>query len=178
MNAGKSTALMQVAHNYSERNMTPIIIKPSLDTKSGSQISSRIGISKETDFLIQPDDNLKEILRDVVSDCILVDEAQFLTSDQVDDLRRLAIEQDVPVICYGIRTDFVMQWFAGSSRLLEIAHSIEEIKTICKCGKKALYNLRLVDGEPVFDGDQIAIDSVDVSYDSVCGKCYLQHRIK
>jgi len=109
MNAGKSTALMQVAHNYSERNMTPIIIKPSLDTKSGSQISSRIGISKETDFLIQPDDNLKEILRDVVSDCILVDEAQFLTSDQVDDLRRLAIEQDVPVICYGIRTDFVMQ---------------------------------------------------------------------
>jgi thymidine kinase len=109
MNAGKSTALIQVAHNYSERNMTPIVIKPSLDTKSGSQISSRIGISKETDFVIQPDDNLNEILTDVVSDCILVDEAQFLTSDQVNDLRDIAIKQDIPVICYGIRTDFVMQ---------------------------------------------------------------------
>lgn len=176
MNAGKSTALMQVAHNYSERDMTPTIIKPAVDTKSGSQISSRIGISRETDFVIQPDDDLGEILEGIVSDCILIDEAQFLTSDQVDSLWRIALEQDIPVICYGIRTDFVMQGFGGSTRLLEIAHSIEELKTICRCGKKALYNMRLVDGTPVFDGHQIAIDGVDVSYDSVCGSCFLRHQ--
>ena len=107
--------------------------------------------------------------------CLLVDEAQFLSESQVDDLLRIAILEGIPVLAYGIRTDFQTVDFPGSRRLLEIAHSLEELKTICRCGRKAVFNARTVDGRFTFDGDQVAIDHVrDVSYQSLCGKCYLE----
>lgn len=106
--------------------------------------------------------------------CLLVDEAQFLTEGQVDDLLRIAILEGVPVLAYGIRTDFQTVAFPGSRRLLEIAHSLEELKTICRCGRKAMFNARKVGENYVFDGDQVAIDGVDVTYESLCGACYLE----
>ena len=111
-------------------------------------------------------------LREVL-DCVLVDEAQFLTAPQVDQLMEIVLLDDVPVLAYGIRTDFRTTGFPGSRRLLEIAHSLEELKTICRCGRKAIFNARKVGESFVFDGDQVAIDSGDVTYESLCGKCYL-----
>ena len=115
---------------------------------------------------------IEEHGRDV--SCLLIDEGQFLSSDQVDDLLRIALMDDIPVIAYGIRTDFQTVAFPGSRRLLEIAHSLEELKTICRCGRKAIFNARRIDGRFVFDGDQVAIDGVDVTYESLCGVCYLE----
>ena len=104
---------------------------------------------------------------------VLIDEAQFLTALQVDQLMEIALIDDVPVLAYGIRTDFRTVSFPGSRRLLEIAHSLEELKTICRCGRKAIFNARKVGESFVFDGDQVAIDSGDVTYESLCGQCYL-----
>ena len=106
--------------------------------------------------------------------CLLVDEAQFLTPEQVDDLFRIAILDNVPVLAYGIRSDFRTHAFPGSRRLLEIAHSLEELKTICRCGKKAVFNTRRIGAEIIFDGDQVAIDGDEVWYESLCGACYLE----
>ena len=108
---------------------------------------------------------------------MLVDEVQFLKEYQIDQLFEISVKLDIPLICYGLRTDFQMQGFEGSTRLLLIAHSIEEMKTICKCGSKALLNARKVNGRFVFEGEQIAIDHVDnVEYESLCGKCYYKFK--
>jgi thymidine kinase len=116
------------------------------------------------------------VLRETGTDvsCLLVDEAQFLSEAQVDDLLRIAILDRVPVLAYGIRTDFQTIAFPGSRRLLEIAHSLEELKTICRCGRKAVFNARKVGENYIFDGEQVAIDGVDVEYESLCGACYLE----
>jgi len=107
--------------------------------------------------------------------CVLVDEAQFLTRSQVDQLFEVAVLQEIPVICYGLRTDFQLNEFAGSARLLLMAHSIEELKTICKCGQKAVANGRKISGRFVFEGGQIAIEGeADVEYESLCGRCYFR----
>ena len=184
MNSGKSTALLQAAFNYEERGHRVLLAKPAVDTKGDRDIVSRLGVVREVDFTIGPDDQVLEVFqryrtavieakgRDV--SCLLVDEAQFLTAEQVDDLLRIALLDDVPVLAYGIRTDFQTTAFRGSRRLLEIAHSLEELKTICRCGRKAIFNGRRIGGEYVFDGDQVAIDGVEVTYESLCGVCYLQ----
>jgi thymidine kinase len=190
MNSGKSTALLQAAFNYEERGHRVLVAKPQVDTKGDSSIVSRLGFSRDVDFTVAPTDDIyaefttqrERVLREFGVDvsCLLVDEAQFLTEGQVDDLLRIAILEDVPVLAYGIRTDFQTVAFPGSRRLLEIAHSLEELKTICRCGRKAMFNARLVNGVFVFDGDQVAIDtsssltaSQDVRYESLCGACYL-----
>jgi thymidine kinase len=184
MNSGKSTALLQAAYNYEERGHEVLLAKPAVDTKGDRSIVSRLGMVRDVDFTITPDDAVLELFerqrtpviertgRDV--SCLLVDEAQFLSSEQVDDLLRIALLDDIPVLAYGIRTDFQTVAFAGSRRLLEVAHSLEELKTICRCGRKAIFNGRLIDGRYVFDGDQVAIDGADVTYESLCGVCYLQ----
>ena len=179
MNSGKTTALLQVAHNYEEKGMHPIIIKPLIDTKGNNKVISRIGIEREVNYLIAPDCNIEVNLNLVGVDAIIVDEAQFLTKEQVEQLYRITKYYSIPVLCYGLRCDFQMQGFPGSTRLLEIADSLEELKTICSCGKKATQNLRLVNGKPVFEGEQVEIDNQnDIKYDSVCGRCYfdLQRR--
>ncbi|MFW0109827.1 thymidine kinase [Rothia sp. P13129] len=185
MNSGKSTALLQAAYNYEERGQKVLLAKPQVDTKGDQKILSRLGVSREVDFLIGMEANVRELFTQAclktadngVSlpiSCLLVDEAQFLTSAQVDDLMRIAVLDDIPVMCYGIRTDFQTKAFSGSARLLEIAHTLEELKTICRCGRKALFNGRTVDGKFIFSGSQVAIDGVHVGYESLCAKCYLE----
>ena len=184
MNSGKSTALLQAAFNYEERSQQVLLAKPEIDTKGESLIVSRLGVSRAVDFTVAPDEDIFEkfaaqrakVLRETGTDvsCLLVDEAQFLSESQVDDLLRIAILDRVPVLAYGIRTDFQTIAFPGSRRLLEIAHSLEELKTICRCGRKAVFNARKVGERYIFDGDQVAIDGVDVEYESLCGACYLE----
>jgi thymidine kinase len=184
MNSGKSTALLQAAFNYEERGQQVLLAKPQIDTKGDQLIVSRLGVSRQVDFTVAPGDDIYLAFaaeRDRVRSesgldvsCLLVDEAQFFTEGQVDDLLRIAIQENVPVLAYGIRTDFQTVAFPGSRRLLEIAHSLEELKTICRCGRKAMFNARLLDGVFVFDGDQVAIDQGHVTYESLCGACYLE----
>ncbi len=177
MNSGKSTALLQVAYNYEERGMNVFLIKPSLDLKANDQISSRLGMTRTVDKLISKEDNIIQIIDKRLVEqkiaCILVDEVQFLEPKQIDELFEIAVKMNIPVICYGLRTDFRMEGFPASQRLLLIAHAIEELKTICRCGKKATVNGRKVNGEFVFEGSQIAIDEFnDVTYESLCAACY------
>lgn len=176
MNCGKSTILLQVAFNYNERDMKVIILKPKIDTKADNKILGRIGISRKVDYLISSRDKIEKKINIIGVDAIIVDEAQFLTPKQVNELYRISKFADIPVLCYGLRCDFQMEGFPGSTRLLEIADTIEEIKTICKCGSKATQNMRLVNDEPVFTGNQVLIDGSkdDIMYISVCGKCYLK----
>jgi thymidine kinase len=184
MNSGKSTAMLQAAYNYEERHQNVLIAKPSVDTKGDTRIVSRLGVTRGVDFLVTPssslrDDFLERRDRSIAEDagpisCLLIDEAQFLTPEQVDDALRIAILDDVPVLAYGIRTDFQTQAFPGSARLMEIAHSLEELKTICRCGRKAIFNSRKIDDVFVFDGAQVAIDGEHVTYESLCGVCYLE----
>jgi len=176
MNSGKSTAVLQVAHNYEERGMKVMIMKPGVDTKGEDHITSRIGNSRKVDALLHPNDNVVSKLDDSV-DCIITDEAQFFTPKQIEEFFEIAVENNVPVICYGIRTDFQRNLFPGSKRLFELAHSLEELKTICRCGKKAIFNGRKVNGKFVFEGTQVAIDGEEkVTYESLCGKCYLENK--
>ena len=182
MNSGKSTHLMQVAHNYEERGMKVILIKPATDKKGGDKLVSRLGVERKVDILCLEKMNIYEAIQKWQEvkfkvNCILVDEVQFMTKEQVDQLFKIAVVLDIPVICYGLRTDFMMEGFEGSTRLLLLAHSIEEMKTICKCGRKAILNGRKINGEFVFEGEQVAIDNIDnVQYESLCGHCYFRHK--
>ena len=182
MNSGKSTHLMQVAHNYEERGMRVILIKPSTDKKGGDKLVSRLGVERKVDILCEKKMDIYEVIKKWQEvkfkiDCILVDEVQFMTKEQVDQLFKIAVVLDIPVICYGLRTDFMMEGFEGSTRLLLLAHSIEEMKTICKCGRKAILNGRKINDEFVFEGEQVAIDNIDnVQYESLCGHCYFKYK--
>ncbi|KEI00322.1 thymidine kinase [Clostridium botulinum] len=182
MNSGKSTNLMQVAHNYEERGMKVIIIKPKRDSKGGDKVISRLGVTRKVDMLLNANENVYEKVQKICNEegtinCILVDEVQFLKKEQIDQLFEIAVKLDIPTICYGLRTDFQMNGFEGSTRLLLLAHSIEELKTICSCGKKAALNGRKINGKFVFEGEQIAIDKEDnVEYESLCPKCFLEYR--
>lgn len=182
MNCGKTTNLVQVAHNYEERGMKVLVIKPQTDTKGGRKIVSRIGVERNVDMLLPGDKNIYNevnlwIKENGKIDCILADEVQFFKKEQIDQLFKIAVKMDIPVICYGLRTDFQMQGFEGSARLLLIAHSIEELKNICRCGKKALLNGRKVNGRFVFEGEQVAIDKENnIEYEALCPKCYFEYR--
>ena len=184
MNSGKSTALLQAAYNYEERGQRVLLAKPGVDAKGDRDIVSRLGVTRPVHFLIGEGADVLELFfaqRRALTEstgspvaCLLVDEAQFLTPGQVNDLLRIAVVQDVPVLAYGIRTDFRTEAFPGSARLLEVAHSLEELKTICRCGRKALFNARRIGDRYVFDGAQVAIDTLDdVAYESLCAACYL-----
>ncbi|MEZ7903934.1 MAG: thymidine kinase [Aquiluna sp.] len=187
MNSGKSTALLQAAYNYEERSQHVLIAKPSVDSKGDKSIISRLGVSRDVDFLITPTQNLREKFASEAESlnraenkkiaCLLLDEAQFLTPEQVDQCLEIAVLDGVPVLAYGIRTDFKTLSFPGSKRLLEISHSLEELKTICRCGRKAMFNGRLLNGAFVFDGEQVAIDGDQVTYESLCANCYLEKTI-
>lgn len=184
MNCGKSTALMQVAHNYEERGMRVLILKPAIDTKGGEKLVSRLGVERPVDIAVRPDMDPLELVRaDLAAHgplaCVLTDESQFFTAWQTERLFLVTVECGIPVICYGLRTDFSLQGFPGSTRLLELAHNIEEMKTICHCGRKAMCNGRKVGGKFVFEGAQVAIDTEnDVTYESLCPQCYFAQREK
>lgn len=176
MNSGKTTILIQTAYNYEERDQKVIIIKPKLDTKGQDYIVSRIGAKRKVNELIDKDDKIIDKCEKYLSDinCVIVDEAQFLTKEQIDELFYITKIYNVPVIAFGLRTDFKTNGFEGSIRLLELADELQEMPTICRCGKKARFNARKIDNEFVTEGDSVCIDNQkEVEYESLCGKCYL-----
>lgn len=181
MNAGKSTILLQTAYNYEEKGKRVVLLKPSIDTKGDEKIVSRIGLERKVDYLIGENDSIISKLENIICtlSCILVDEAQFLKRKQVDELFYISKIMDIPVIAFGLRTDFKTNGFEGADRLLELVDSIEEMPTICRCGKKARFNARKINNDFIFDGDSIVIDNdSNVSYESLCGTCYIKEKIK
>ena len=175
MNCGKTMHLLQTAYNYEANNLKTIVIKPIVDTKGGACIVTRVGLKRKVDILLKPNENVRQVLdlRDVA--CILVDEAQFLQPHQVEDLWKIAKLNDIPVICYGLKTKFTSKFFIGSKPLMELADELEELVTICSCGAKAKFNGRKVNGKFVTDGEEIAIDGENnVTYEPLCGKCYIE----
>ena len=178
MGCGKTIQLLQVAFNYEERGHKVCVIKPATDTKNGSKILTRIGPERETDFCFTRDTDLFAKISQKYQNvsCILVDESQFLTPKQADQLMMVTIKLDIPVIAYGLRLNFRRKdgGFEGATRLLQIAHDIEEIKTICECGRKATYNARFLNGKLVADGPDILIDDgkSKIEYRAICPACY------
>jgi thymidine kinase len=172
MDSAKTMNLLAVAHNYRSQGKRVILLKPSLDDRFGREtIASRSGLQKPVDMLLGAHDDIDP--KDFEGlDCVLVDEAQFLRRQIIDQLRLLTLTHNVPVICYGLRTDFRSRLFEGAKRLMEVADSIEEVKVTCQyCRRKAVFNLRMVDGQGVIEGDQIQLGGND-SYAPVCFACY------
>lgn len=183
MNCGKSTALMQVAHNYNEKGKKVVVIKSSIDTKADDKLESRLGIRRPVDILIDHEESFKPYYNDWKKekvDCILVDEAQFLSAQQVEELWYVTKKYEIPVICYGLKTDFQSELFEGSKRLIELADELEELYTICECGSKARFNARFVNDNFTLEGDSVLIDGSqsNVEYRPLCGKCYLKNKEK
>jgi thymidine kinase len=172
MDSAKSMNLLAVAHNYRKQGKRVLLVKPRLDARFGTdKISSRSGLEATADVLIEHDTVLDQ--RDFVGlDCVLVDEAQFLPPAVIEDLRRITVDPGVPVICYGLRTDFRTRLFPGAQRLMELADRIEEVKVTCQyCGSKAICNLRFVNGTPTVRGPQIQLGA-DEQYAPVCWTHY------
>jgi thymidine kinase len=170
--SAKTLNLLAVAHNYLQQGKRAFIIKPELDVRFGRDIvQSRAGVEKRADLLLGAESVIDPgAFRG--GDCILVDEAQFLTPAQIDQLRAITRDLRVPVICYGLRTDFRTALFAGSRRLMEVADSIEEIKTTCHfCNRKAVFNLKLADGKPTLAGPTIDLGTEE-KYLPACASCY------
>ena len=181
MNAGKSTMLLQANHNYIERGMKPRIYTSDLDNRFGEgEIVSRIGLKAKSNIFTSKTDIYKDILnfrKNSIVDCVLIDEAQFLTQIQVRQLGKVVDELDIPVLTFGIRTDFQGNLFEGSKYLLAWADNLKEIKTVCHCGRKATMVLRLnANGEVVSDGTQIEIGGEE-KYVSVCRKHFIEKNI-
>ncbi len=175
MNCGKTTALLQVAHNYEEKGMNILLIKPKVDKKGENKIVSRLGIDRKVDVLVDENDKLKYLLKLDNISCILVDEVQFMNKDQIKELWIIAKTKDIPVICYGLKTNFKGKLFEGSKAVIELADELEELITICKCGKRAKFNARVVNGKFVKSGEEVAIDGIEASYEPLCGKCYIEN---
>jgi thymidine kinase len=172
MNAGKSTSLLQAAHNYEERGMQVRIFTAAHDDRAGSGVvASRLGLQRQTETF-GPNTVFDAAGLGAGCACLLIDEAQFLTPEQVRQLHRLAHAQKVPVLCYGLRSDFRGEAFAGSAALLTLADDLEEMKTICACARKASMNLRVDDqGRRVKEGEQVVIGGNE-RYRAVCPSCF------
>ena len=173
MGSSKTAQALITKFNYEERGMSVWLIKPSTDTRDGAKmIRSRIGLTAEAE-VIAPNDDIRARF-DAIGrrNVIIADECQFLTSQQVDQLRDIVDEEDVPVLCFGLRTDFLTKMFPGSARLFELADSITEIKTICECGSKATVNARIgPDGKVVTEGEQVLLGGND-TYLAMCHSCW------
>jgi len=187
MNSGKSTELIQVAYNYREQGRDVFVVKPVVDSKGGNTIKSRaLPDPLSVDLLVQEQEMaLREKIMNAITEravpnveCVLADEAQFFTPTQIDDLLEIAKLDNLPVLAYGLRTDFQRNGFPGSIRLLELADKFQERTTICRCMKKARHNGRKINGKFIFQGDQIVIDGDEVEYESLCGTCYLEEQAK
>lgn len=183
MDSSKTANALMVRYNYLEKKQNPVLLKPKLENRDGeTMIRSRIGLEAECEFV---EDFLKKAEEEWLSgksddyrkiDCIIVDEAQFLTERQVDLFARMVDELNVPVICYGLRTDFTGHLFEGSKRLFELANRLEEISTVCWCGKKAEFNARVKDGKIIRTGDTIMMGGNE-SYVSVCRKHFFSGQL-
>lgn len=178
MGCSKTAQALITKFNYEERGMKVLLVKPSTDNRDGATtVRSRIGLHAEA-ITVPESVDLYHLYKDENSDCnvIIVDECQFLHPDQVDQLSRVVMDFDIPVLCFGLSTDFLTHLFPGSRRLFEIADSIQEIKSVCKCGDKATVNARLDDdGNVVFSGDQLCLGGNE-RYVAMCKKCWLKAR--
>lgn len=174
MDSAKTMNLLAVAHNYRQQGKRVVLLKPRLDDRFGSEvIASRSGLEKPVDLLLEPDTELDRTFFAGL-DCVLVDEAQFLSTRVIEQLREITLTHNVPVICYGLRTDFRTRLFPGAQRLFELADSIEEIKVTCQyCNRKAIFNMRLVEGKPTATGEQVQLGGNE-SYAPACHKCYVE----
>lgn len=183
MNAGKSTILLQSSYNYHERGMQTLLMKPVIDTRdeNSDHIASRIGLTAKADCFHKGEDLEAHIAEAHIQnpiDCVFVDEAQFLTKEQVWQLSRVADVHRIPVMCYGLRTDFQGEMFPGSSALLAIADDIRELRTLCWCGRKATMTLRIDgSGKAVTEGDQVEIGGND-RYKSLCRKHWVTKTVR
>lgn len=181
MGCGKTMQLLQVAFNYEERGHKVCVIKPKTDTKNGNKLLTRIGPERETDFCFDREEDLFLKVANEYNKvvCVLVDESQFLTKKQVEQLLKITTDLNIPVMAYGLRLNFRLSdgGFEGATRLLQLAHDIEEIKTICECGRKATLNCRFLNGKLVADGPDILIDDgkTKVVYRALCPKCYFKY---
>ena len=179
MNAGKSTSLLQSAYNYKERGMTPLLLTAEIDNRySVGKVTSRIGLEAAA-HLFNQDNNLFEMVSEQneneTIDCVLIDESHFLSKEQVKQLGQVVDTLDIPVLCYGIRTDFRGELFPGSKYLLAWADNLNELKTVCHCGRKATMVVRLdSDGKVVSDGDQVVIGGNN-QYQSMCRRHFAEH---
>ena len=173
MGSSKSAQALITQFNYEELGMTVWLIKPSVDDRDGANIiRSRIGLQREAQVIHPDEDIIATFARAGHADVIIADEAQFFSPEQIDQLRRIVDEQNIPVLCFGLRTDFLTHFFPGARRLMELADSITEIKTICDCGRKATTNARISpDGYVITEGDQVFLGGND-SYIAMCHKCY------
>ena len=176
MGSSKTAQALITKYNYEENDLSVWLIKPSADTRDGVQIlRSRIGLAATVE-VIAPEVNIFDRFRETRAgkcDVIIVDECQFLTEAQIDQLRAIVNEHNIPVMCFGLRTDFQTRLFPGSRRLMEVADTIQEIKTICDCGAKATVNARISDGYIVTEGAQVVLGGND-SYIAMCHKCYIR----
>ena len=173
MGSSKTAQALITKFNYEERGMTVWLIKPSVDDRDGQTVlRSRIGLSSDA-FVVSPGDSVAELFdRRGRADVIIADEAQFFTGEQIQELRTIVDERNIPVLCFGLRTDFLTHLFPGSRRLFELADSIQEIKTICECGSKATVNARIgPDGRVVTEGAQVFLGGND-SYVAMCHACW------
>lgn len=179
MNSGKSMAILQMAYNYEENNKKVVLVKSCIDTKGGNYLVSRIGPRRKIGIFLDQDESLRDdkylsIICD--KDIILVDEAQFLTTKQVNDLWFIAKNMDKKVICYGLKTNFKSEFFEGSKRLFEVSDEIIKLETLCSCGNKAEFNARKVNGKYITSGKEYVIDGEEsVEYIPLCSKCYLNN---
>ena len=175
MGSSKTASALITKFNYEERGMKVWLIKPATDTRDGDDvIKSRIGLANTCRTIDKGEDTF-ELFKEEASDvdAIICDECQFFTREQIDGFRRIVDEYDLPVLCFGLRTDFLTNCFEGSARLFEVADSIAEIKTICECGRKATVNARISDGRVVTKGEQLMLGGND-SYIAMCHKCYVK----
>ena len=174
MGSSKTAQALITKYNYEENGLKVWLIKPSTDTRDGADtIHSRIGLEAPA-MPVSPESDLLELFRGQSCDIIIVDECQFMTPEHIDQLRTIVNEWDIPVICFGLRTDFLTRLFPGSLRLMEVADSIEEIKTICDCGNKATVNARIDSaGHIVTEGAQVVLGGND-SYIAMCHRCYIR----
>ncbi len=173
MGSSKSAQALITQFNYEELGMTVWLIKPSTDTRDGADvIKSRIGLERKATVITPELDIKEEYSKHIRTDVIIADESQFFTPEQIDQLRDIVDEQDVPVLCFGLRTDFLTHFFPGAERLMELADSITEIKTVCSCGRKATVNARIdAEGRIVTEGSQVMLGGND-SYIAMCHKCW------
>ena len=179
MSSGKTTALLQIAYNYEQAGKRIIVMKPAIDKKGDKSIVSRIGIKREVDIMLLKDESIKDVLDLENVDYIFVDEVQFLTEDQIKELWIISKLKNIPVICYGLKTNFKSELFEGSKALIELADRIEELQTICPlCGRDAKFNARMINKEFTLIGNEVAIDGIDAEYKSLCGNCYIEKVLK
>ena len=175
MGSSKTAQALITRFNYMELGMSVWLIKPSVDTRDGADvIKSRIGLEARAQVITPEQDIIAEYQKQPGHDVIIADEAQFFTPEQIDQLRQLVDEEDIPVLCFGLRTDFLTHFFPGAQRLMELADSLTEIKTVCACGRKATVNARIdANGRIVTQGNQVLLGGND-SYVAMCHKCWKQ----